>query len=177
MIADGYLTEAGTDSVTGNRQYVFEMPPDKLSTGHSVLSDRTFHPDRPDISSTAPITNRNKEPNRTALVACGEAFDAFWAAYPRRAGKLAARKAWAKAVLVAQPDVIIAGAVRYRDDPNRDASFTAHPSTWLNQGRWADDPEPPRGGVVAGTPRPPNDPMRGRHATTLDEEMTRALGG
>jgi hypothetical protein len=75
-----------------------------------------------------------------------DAFDRFWEVYPRKAGKGQARKAWAKALAAAGgPEVVIAGAERYRDDPNRVIEFTAHASTWLNGERWADDPLPPRG--------------------------------
>lgn len=76
------------------------------------------------------------------------AFDRFWNAYPRRVAKDDARKAWAKAISRADPEQIIAAAERFRDDPARDPQFTAHPATWLNGGRWADDPLPrgsPRG--------------------------------
>jgi hypothetical protein len=73
-------------------------------------------------------------------------FDDFWAVYPRKAGKDAARKAWAKAVSRAAPADIVVAAARFRDDPNREEQFTAHPATWLNQGRWDDDPLPPRHG-------------------------------
>ena len=71
-------------------------------------------------------------------------FDRFWSIYPRREGKAAARLAWSKATRKQDPEVIIAGAVRYRDDPNREAPYTAHASTWLNGERWEDDPLPER---------------------------------
>lgn len=71
-------------------------------------------------------------------------FDRFWQTYPRHEAKGEARKAWAKAVKVAPPEVIIAGAQRYADDPNRDPAFTAHPATWLNRERWLDEPLPTR---------------------------------
>jgi len=66
-------------------------------------------------------------------------FDQFWQTYPHRVGKDAARKAWVKAVRSATPQVIIAGAARYRDDRTRDPAYTKHPSTWLNAGCWADE--------------------------------------
>lgn len=66
--------------------------------------------------------------------------------YPRRQGRGAARKAWVSAIRKANPQDIIAGAHRFADDPNREPAFTPHPSTWLNQERWSDDPLPPRGG-------------------------------
>lgn len=71
-------------------------------------------------------------------------FKDFWEVYPRRVGKGAALKAFAKALKDAEADLIIAGAKRYADDPNRSPAFTAHPSTWLNAMRWDDDPLPER---------------------------------
>lgn len=71
-------------------------------------------------------------------------FDRFWSAYPRRVGKKAAYVAWTKAVTEADPETIIAGALRYANDPNRDDTFTAHPQTWLRAGRWDDEPLPAR---------------------------------
>lgn len=71
-------------------------------------------------------------------------FDKFWKTYPRREAKQAANKAWNKAAKTVDPRTIIAGAARYRDDPNRDPAFTAHAATWLNAGRWDDDPLPAR---------------------------------
>jgi hypothetical protein len=63
---------------------------------------------------------------------------------PKKVGKQAAEKAYAKAAKTTEENVIIAGARRYADDPNRVDAFTAHPTTWLNAGRWNDDPLPER---------------------------------
>jgi hypothetical protein len=78
-----------------------------------------------------------------------DGFAAFWAVYPRKTGgKDAARKAYAKALKRADAATVLAGAERFRDDPNLppkdEARFIPHPTTWLNQGRWADDPLPAR---------------------------------
>ena len=48
------------------------------------------------------------------------------------------------AIKEAEIGLILAGAERYRDDPNRVDTFTAHPATWLNSGRWNDAPLPQR---------------------------------
>jgi hypothetical protein len=72
------------------------------------------------------------------------AFDRFWSIYPRRVGKKAAYVAWTKAVTETDPETIIAGALRYARDPNRDDTYTAHPQTWLRAGRWDDEPLPAR---------------------------------
>lgn len=67
-------------------------------------------------------------------------FEAFWDAYPRRVGKQAAIKAWAKAVKVTDPQHIINGAKSYAATVrDKDPQYTAHPSSWLNAGRWDDE--------------------------------------
>jgi hypothetical protein len=71
-------------------------------------------------------------------------FDEFWKIYPLKVGKKPAQAAFAKAIKVVALAVILEGAKRYADDPNRHPSYTAHPSTWLNQERWGDAPLPPR---------------------------------
>jgi hypothetical protein len=68
----------------------------------------------------------------------------FWKEYPIKVGKQAARRAWEKAIKTTPTAHIILGAKRYANDPNRHPSYTAHASTWLNAGRWSDDPLPPR---------------------------------
>lgn len=69
-------------------------------------------------------------------------FCAFWDAYPRKVDKGHARKAWISVMKKGgvEPAAIIAGAVAYRNDPQRkpDITFTAHASTWLNGERWTD---------------------------------------
>lgn len=75
-------------------------------------------------------------------------FDAFWTAYPRKVGKIDARKAWDQARRTgADPAEIVDGARRYAADPNREDAYTAHPATWLRRGSWDDDPLPERGGA------------------------------
>lgn len=66
-------------------------------------------------------------------------FESFWLAYPRKIGKLAAKKAWERACRLATADAILAGLERYRAHMPDDPQFRPHPATWLNQGRWDDD--------------------------------------
>lgn len=69
-------------------------------------------------------------------------FETFWSVYPRRVGKRGAESEFARAVKRATVETILAGAERYRDDPHRQDQFTKHPSTWLHQDCWEDDPLP-----------------------------------
>jgi hypothetical protein len=78
-------------------------------------------------------------------------FNLFWAIYPRKEAKGAARTAFMKACKKAPVELIIEGAKRFASDPNRQPEFTAHASTWLNQERWTDTPLPSRGSAVTRT--------------------------
>jgi hypothetical protein len=72
-------------------------------------------------------------------------FDKFWAVYPKKTDKRLALKSFVKALKRETLEPILDGAMRYRDDPNRDDSFTKNPSTWLNADAWENGPEPVRG--------------------------------
>jgi hypothetical protein len=67
------------------------------------------------------------------------AFVSFWETYPRKVGKRKAEAAFEQALRRADVADILEGAARYRDNPKRDPEFTAHPTTWLNADRWADE--------------------------------------
>ena len=69
-------------------------------------------------------------------------FAFFWQLYPRQVGRLAAEKAYAKALTHATHDDICTGVSRYLADLAQDQTplrFICHPATWLNQGRWMDE--------------------------------------
>lgn len=100
------------------------------------------------------INTYQTEPQRKELVRKpvepDSSFDEFWKTYPLRVSKGHAKRAWAKAIKNCSPKDIITGAVRYRDDPNRQQEFTAMPATWLNGERWSDEPLPSRIGNRSG---------------------------
>jgi phage replication O-like protein O len=83
-------------------------------------------------------------------------FDIFWKEYPRKTGKGAARKSWKK---IKSPkatlDKIIAALAwqKKSEQWTRDnGQYIPHPSTYLNQERWEDEPD----GNPANGPRPAN---------------------
>jgi hypothetical protein len=71
-------------------------------------------------------------------------FEKFWAVYPHKTGKLAAQRAFAKALTVTDFDTLLAGAVSFANDPNlpSEKKYIKHPATWLNAGCWDDEPLP-----------------------------------
>jgi hypothetical protein len=76
-----------------------------------------------------------------------QAFQAFWSVYPLHRDKRKAQIAWRNAIrrLGANANaILIAGAIRYRDDPNRLPQYTKYAEGWLNGDGWEDEPLPPR---------------------------------
>jgi hypothetical protein len=93
-------------------------------------------------SASSASGQKEKEGIGARAAGGGAAFDRFWAVYPRRVAKEAARKAFAAAIKRgADPEALIAGAQRYaverQGQPRR---YTKHPATWLNGGCWEDEP-------------------------------------
>jgi hypothetical protein len=177
MVADGYLDLLEESGGRDGSRYRFLFPDvpviyDSRSTG----SPRTGSPGRANRLTTraqpahqdAPTGSPGTEnashkegsqrdpkenPNQPKA---DVAFETFWSIYPRKEKKGDARKAWLVATRKASIGIITAGAIRYRDDPNRDPAYTAHPTSWLNAERWTDDPLPPRSsGPARGVPRGP----------------------
>ncbi len=85
-------------------------------------------------------------PRERRAPAASHRFAEFWAAYPRKADKRKAEKAWESAIKRADPEAIIRGARAYAAErASEDPQFTKHPTTWLNADAWANDPEPTHG--------------------------------
>lgn len=74
----------------------------------------------------------------------GDLFSRFWKLYPRKTGKGAAEKQWTKL----KPDnqlfeLIVSSLAIQSQQPGwlkDDGQFIPHPSTWLSQRRWEDEP-------------------------------------
>jgi uncharacterized protein YdaU (DUF1376 family) len=84
---------------------------------------------------------RSARPRRSSGA---DGFEEFWSSYPRRAGKGKALEAWKKKVTEAERPAVLAAvrqfAASWGSAPSDRLRFIVHPSVWLNQGRWNDDP-------------------------------------
>ena len=73
-----------------------------------------------------------------------ESFLSFWSEYPRKTGKQEALRIWLRLNPDQERQARILAAVRQQktsDDWTKDnGQFIPHPKTWLNQGRWDDEP-------------------------------------
>lgn len=77
----------------------------------------------------------------------GGDFGAWWDVYPRKVGKREAEKIYLRLLSKSEAteEELMAGVKRYAIAcAGKDPQYIAHPRTWLNQGRWADEPPPSR---------------------------------
>lgn len=65
-------------------------------------------------------------------------FEQFWTAYPKKTGKDAAFKSWKK--LKPRLDDVMFALSWQRDSKQWSDGYIPNPSTYLNQGRWKDQP-------------------------------------
>ena len=134
----------------------------------------------------SPLPPNRKEPTTEPsedLSIKSSAFDTFWRAFPRKVGKRTARAAFDRAIGRALAEQVITGAERYNQDPNREAEFTAHPTTWLNRDGWEDDPLPQSNGqrryesALDRVARKAMEDLNGRRGQTARLDAPRELPG
>lgn len=113
-----------TQSVTsGNPELTESNPVVTLTTNHKPLTT-------------------NQEPNKTKnTVTATDDFSKFWEVYPKKTGKTEAQKSWLKNKppidLILKALVWQSRSEQWRKD---NGQFVPNPSTYLNQGRWQDEP-------------------------------------
>jgi len=75
-----------------------------------------------------------------SLTSPSSSFHQFWSAYPRKVGKGAAQKAYAKAIKKAEPETILARLEAWKGSKGfPEPDYVPHASTWLNAERWLDE--------------------------------------
>ena len=151
----GTDTGTGSGNGTGTDAGVGKQRPDHIQT--RPYTDQTLVPAprgrasdaEPEGSLTTTATATATETTTAEIGAhvsdYPAAFAPFWDAYPRKAGKRDALKAWTKATRRASPTEIADGAARFASDPNLpEEQFIPYPSKWLNGDHWEDGPLPDR---------------------------------
>lgn len=124
------------------------VPPQEMhQPPHQVPSNRN----KP---SKEPSGNRQGAPAKSSKAAKAALFERFWQAYPRKAAKTDAEKAFAKLGLdEAKLQVLLDAIAKQSGWPEwRDVTFIPHPATWLNGSRWLDEPAPAPAAGASGAP-------------------------
>ena len=129
-----------------------DTPDDRRTTGGRPSDDREKTTGRVDQSRVPKTREDNTPPTPSGEGGDGakkstiEArFDEFWSAYPKRVGKQAALKSWKRIAPTAELHGKIMQAVneqkRWDQWCRENGRYIPNPATWLNQGRWDDEPE------------------------------------
>ena len=111
---------------------------DESDNPPQLAATRRESPQSAALIQSNPIQSEYESESKTELRS--RAFDAFWSAYPKKVGKEAARKAYAKVKVDA--DVLIRAVERQKLSTQwkKDGGqYIPNPATWLNQGRWEDE--------------------------------------
>lgn len=126
-----------------------QKPTPSSSSSSSTSEDKTIDQPTADGGGVS-HSHGDEKPKKT--VSYTAEYEAWWAAYPRKVGKLAAFRAYqtAKRLLGAEAAPrLLAGARGYAaQTAGKDEKYIAHPTTWLNQGRWDDAAGSKRSGPV-----------------------------
>lgn len=110
----------------------------KKKSGKRLDAVREMSGSKPDTIGT------REEKNITTTPIVPADFERFWRLYPKRVGKADAMRAWLKV----KPDALLTARIFAAVEQQRrsdqwtkdDGKFIPHPSTWLNQHRWDDEP-------------------------------------
>jgi hypothetical protein len=165
--------------ISGGKRSDFEPKRSEASDQTLSIDPSKIHrgeKDSPPVVASRDEKKAGREPARTrakARAAPAEAFERFWAAYPRKVAKEAARRAFTAAIEGgADVEAVVAGAQRYAiERQNEPERYTKYPAGWIREKRW-EDPVPggavidQEGNVVAVEQPPPqlqrHDPSRQR---------------
>jgi hypothetical protein len=133
---------------TGTLSPTTDNPPDGGGDGPGAgsetnqLSESLTVKKKNKKAGTAAGNETREQPSKTLTE---RRFDEFWAAYPKKVGKKAARASWGKL----KPDTELhdkimtaVGRARVTEQWQREGGrYIPNPTTWLNQGRWDDEYE------------------------------------
>lgn len=88
-------------------------------------------------NAVQPVESPKKE---GGMLASATEFDQWWAAYPNKVGKKAAQKAFQNARDRPRINDLLAAIEKAKRSKKWQEGFIPLPTTWLNQGRWDDEP-------------------------------------
>ena len=115
----------------------YPLPPETDGLPQSAASCGNLRPESNPIQSESNTESESESESNVRA----RSFDRFWSAYPRKVGKEAARKAFRR---VSAPIETLLDAIerqkRSRQWQEENGRFIPNPATWLNQGRWEDEP-------------------------------------
>lgn len=142
LLAKGVASRNGSGAIFSRRLVRDEQIRTERSKAGSVGGSKTQAKRQAKLKQTP----EDEDEDENSSVRKGDArgkppdwFDAWWDQYPHKVGKKAAQKAYSVARKVADHDTLMAGVAAYISSKPPDRPW-CNPTTWLNQGRWEDQP-------------------------------------
>lgn len=140
-VANPRDTSAPGTGEQGNRGYTpYKSPKGDTVTADAATLDDDALIDAPAAPSPKPAKPKTSRHRRETYP---PEFEAFWDAYPKKADKRAALRAWKRAVAEVDNDRLVEAARAYAADPARKPDYTKNATTWLNAGSWNNQPAEP----------------------------------
>jgi hypothetical protein len=144
------------------RQTRTKPEPDNLAGSEPQAEpDKNAEPDNPEPDNRWPVPNKDNSPVLNSPVPSplapegGElvpdhqeaktSFEAFWAAYPRKVSKVKARQQFEKICkdgIATGAQMVAAAKVYAASVRGREQRHIKHPTRWLTQECWLDEPSP-----------------------------------
>lgn len=150
----------------------------KIKSCLTFFKMQTFENQKADDRKSKEI-NTNKESKKESISRkradddFSQGFDDFWSLYPRKVVKQTARKIWAKLKPDDDLQQTILSDIRRRvkgEWNGKDMQYIPHPSTYLNQRRWEDEPSAPESARHTGLYY---EGLTDEERTRMEEEQTR----
>lgn len=134
FIKRGLLHDDGKINGWEKRQYISDLKDPTAAERQKRYRDNKRNNSNDTVTLRLPeqIQNRTEHKKHNIL------FDEFWKKYPKKVGKDAACKLWVKL----QPDInlVIQNLDWQINSQQWKDGFIPNPATYLNQGRWKDEP-------------------------------------
>ena len=142
---DGYTGRIDLLATKGSVQVAVEI--DRVSAREkSLYKLRQFACCRAVLVRNGTSENISFAEDGTAIIPLrttkSDGFDRFWSEYPKKVGKIAARKAFERASRVAALETLLTAIRRQKCGSQwsrENGRYIPNPATWLNQGRWEDE--------------------------------------
>jgi hypothetical protein len=148
FVAKGFIDAQWNLLNWEKRQFKSDTSNARVAKHRALQKEKHPEPGNADVTlpkrkANALDTDTDTDKKTSSSPAVTDLFDRFWGAYPRKVGKDAARKAFAKRKVTAPVLARMLEAIAEQRNTTqwiRDAGqFIPHPSTWLNEGRWQDE--------------------------------------
>jgi hypothetical protein len=131
--------KSGSDIPDFDKSFIDNNDLENIVTNHE--QDGTNRADSLLLIPDTLIPIPAKKPSREIALVVTDNFDVFWKAYPKKSAPDAAKKSWNKL----KPNITeVLNALQWQKQSEQwqknGGQFIPNPATYLNQGRWKDEP-------------------------------------